>query len=55
MSMIDLDAFRETPLVEQPFEYSIVPHFIPSNVVEGILEDFPQIEQGGPPFRTLTN
>lgn len=28
MSMLDLEAFRRTPLVTKPFDYCIIPRFI---------------------------
>lgn len=55
MSIIDLEAFRRTPLVREPFEYCIVPRFIHSEALPGIQADYPQIEQGGSfPLQSLT-
>ena len=64
MSMLELDALRQTPLVAEPFEYLIVPRFIKAEQLEAIDRDFPRIAQGGsfplnslrygPAFRQLT-
>ena len=47
MRYIDLDVFRSTSLVREPFEHAIVPRFIKSDSIASVLADFPRIEQGG--------
>lgn len=47
MSMLDLNALRETPLVTEPFEYLIVPQFVKAECLEAIEHDFPPITSGG--------
>lgn len=47
MSGIDLDAFRATPLVREPFEYLIVPHFITPAALPEVQAAYPAIEQAG--------
>ena len=47
MSMIDLEKFRTTPLIESPFEHAVVPNFIQPTAMQDILSDYPDIEQGG--------
>ncbi|MCS7168541.1 MAG: 2OG-Fe(II) oxygenase [Gemmatales bacterium] len=55
MSCLDLDAFRATPLVTQPFPYVIVPKFVHPEALPAILRDFPQIDQPGSfPLAELT-
>jgi hypothetical protein len=60
---IDLDLFRAAPLVREPFQFLVVPHFIKQTALEGINADYPAItERGsfpvnrvkyGPAFQTL--
>lgn len=47
MDMLDLQAFRSTPLQKQPFEYLIVPGFISTQACQAILADYPRIENPG--------
>ena len=55
MSLIDLVAFRRTPLVREPFDYCIVPHFIKPEALPKIQADYPNIDQGGSfPLQSLT-
>jgi SM-20-related protein len=55
MPLIDLVAFDNTPLVTEPFEYCIVPHFIKPDALERIHGDYPDIKQGGSfPVEQLT-
>jgi hypothetical protein len=55
MSMLNLDAFRRTPLVRKPFDYCIVPRFIKPEKLDAIQADYPTIKQGGSfPVSTLT-
>lgn len=55
MQCVNLDAFRSTPLVREPFPYLIVPGFVRSEALPGILRDFPAIDQPGSfPLAELT-
>src|ERR1700690_2191735 len=47
MSMLDLDAFRRTSLVRDPFDYCIVPQFIKPAALDAIQADYPEIKLGG--------
>lgn len=47
MSLINLQAFRDTPLTRTPFDFAVVPNFVKPEVLDRILADFPQIDQGG--------
>ena len=47
MSLLDIDAFRETPLETEPFEYLTVPAFVREHRIGDILQDYPTIEKGG--------
>jgi hypothetical protein len=38
---VDLDRFRTTPLIREPFDHLIVPGFIPASVVEAAVAVFP--------------
>ena len=54
MSMLRLDAFRDTPLAREPFDHLIVPRFIRTEVLDSVQADYPWIEQGGSfPLATL--
>lgn len=55
MSMLDLAAFRATPLERGPFDYLIVPGFIQPAARATIQTDFPRIDKPGSfPLPTLT-
>lgn len=55
MSLIDLDAFRRTPLIHQPFDHCIVPRFVKLDALAAIQSDYPDIKQGGSfPLNSLT-
>ena len=47
MSILNLEAFRATPLLSTPFDYLAVPNFVRSEALVQIRHDFPSIEQGG--------
>ena len=47
MSLINLQAFCDTPLTRTPFDFAVVPDFIKPEMLEPILADFPRIDQGG--------
>jgi hypothetical protein len=47
MHALELDAFRATPLVREPFPYLIVPGFLKREALAGIHADYPRIDQPG--------
>lgn len=47
MPAIDLAAFEASPLQRDPFDYVVVPGFVPSAALAGIGVDFPQIDKPG--------
>jgi hypothetical protein len=47
MAMLDLAAFRDTPLSREPFEYLIVPGFVRFDALARIHHDFPVIAKPG--------
>lgn len=47
MTAIDLDAFRATPLITEPFEYLCVPGFIRKEALEAINRDYPAVTTPG--------
>jgi SM-20-related protein len=47
MSMLDLAAFRDTPLATIPFEYAVVPRFVRREALAAIHADFPRIGEPG--------
>ena len=47
MTLLDLAAFRATQLEMEPFEYCVVPRFLPASTLESVMPDFPAIRQGG--------
>ncbi len=47
MSLLDIDAFRNAPLLTEPFEYLTVPGFVKKDGIAAILADYPKIEKGG--------
>lgn len=47
VSCLDLDAFRATPLIKEPFEYLILPGFVREGVRDNINADYPEIGQRG--------
>src|SRR5439155_16496790 len=55
MHVLDLAAFRATPLNRQPFEYLIVPGFIKAEARGAINADYPRIDSPGSfPVQGLT-
>ncbi|GBD35987.1 hypothetical protein HRbin36_01103 [bacterium HR36] len=55
MTYLNLEAFRATPLVPEPFPYLIVPGFVRQEVLPAIHADFPAIDQPGSfPLAELT-
>lgn len=54
MGTIDLDRFRSTPLIREPFDYLIVPGFVTGEARQELQRDFPRItEPGSFPVRAL--
>ncbi len=47
MAILDLAAFRSTPASQDPFAHVIVPAFVPSSQLDGVLADLPQMAKGG--------
>jgi len=47
MHGFDLAAFQATPLVREPFDYLIVPHFIQAEALAAINRDYPQVDSPG--------
>ena len=47
MTVLDIDAFRATPLSRDPYEHLIVPGFVPAAQVEAVVRDFPAISKPG--------
>jgi len=47
--VIDLDfaALQATPVSPEPFPHVVVPHFVPPDVLTGVLADLPPIDRGG--------
>ncbi|MGK2915531.1 MAG: 2OG-Fe(II) oxygenase [Porticoccaceae bacterium] len=61
--MLDLEAFRRTPLKREPYPYLVVSNFIAADQLDRVLADFPVIQHpgsipvsaapGGPGFQAL--
>jgi len=47
MSLLDLDALRTTPLKTQPYDYLVVPNFVPSDALARVIGDFPKVDSTG--------
>ena len=47
MALLNIDAFRKTPLETEPFEYLTMPGFVRDDRIGAILADYPVIEKGG--------
>jgi SM-20-related protein len=47
LMMADIDKFRATPLISEPFNYLIVPSFIRHSAFDRIVKDYPLIEKPG--------
>jgi hypothetical protein len=55
MPAVDLAAFRATPLTRQPFDYLVLPRFVPPEACAAINAGYPQINQPGSfPVGSLT-
>lgn len=63
MDLLDLAALRHAPLCTDPFDYLVVPDFVPPAALPAVLRDFPRIgdtgllpvaaAEGGPVFGRL--
>jgi hypothetical protein len=52
--MIDYTRLSAAPLVPEPFDHFVVPQFLESDSIRGLLSDFPAIQKGGSfPVSTL--
>jgi len=47
MNVLDLDAFRATPLSQSPYEHLIIPGFVKPQALREINADYPKIEHAG--------
>ncbi len=47
MQIFDLDKFRASPLVREPYEHLVVPSFITAEALDRINADYPKIEHAG--------
>ncbi|MFQ5775498.1 MAG: 2OG-Fe(II) oxygenase [Kiloniellaceae bacterium] len=47
MSMLDLHAFRATPLSRDPFDFLVVPGFLKAEALPRVRDDFPNITRAG--------
>jgi hypothetical protein len=47
MAVLDLDAFRATPVSNDPYAHVIVPNFVPPAQLDAVLPDLPQMAKGG--------
>jgi SM-20-related protein len=47
LSIIKLDALRETPLIEQPFPYLVIENFLRAEFADAVSKDFPAIKSSG--------
>ena len=45
--LIDLERFRATPLVREPFNHLVVPGFLPADAVHDVVESFPGPDLSG--------
>ena len=47
LSMLDLERFRNTPLINEPFEFLIVPEFVKAEARQAIEKDYPEVNRPG--------
>jgi len=47
MNVLDLEAFRATPLSREPYEHIVLPGFVQPEALRGINADYPQIDHSG--------
>jgi SM-20-related protein len=54
-SMLDLERFRTTPLIREPFEFLVVPEFVKGEARAAIDKDYPEVARAGSfPLREVT-
>jgi SM-20-related protein len=51
-SSIDLGALRATPLKREPYDYLVVPNFVPPAAFEAVVADYPAVDFHGGPARS---
>jgi SM-20-related protein len=55
LSMLDLESFRRTPLIREPFEFLVVPEFVKADARSAIDNDYPEVARPGSfPLREVT-
>lgn len=47
MNLLALDALQATPLKTEPYEYLVVPNFVPSEALARVIGDFPAVDSTG--------
>lgn len=47
LSTVALDAFRATPLIREPFDYLMLPNFLPPDICDAVNRDYPKIAESG--------
>jgi len=47
MNVLDLGAFRATPLARDPYEHIIVPGLVPMDAANAVVRDYPRIRKAG--------
>ncbi|HVD95763.1 MAG TPA: 2OG-Fe(II) oxygenase [Candidatus Limnocylindria bacterium] len=47
LSMLDLERFRNTPLISEPFDFLIVPEFVKAEARPEIEKDYPEVGRPG--------
>ena len=47
MKYINIDAFRNTPLIEEPFPYLVLPNFIQHAELAALLNEYPEVPGTG--------
>jgi hypothetical protein len=46
-SSLDLDALRATKLKQEPYDYLVVPNFVPPSAFEAVVADYPDVDRPG--------
>ena len=55
MNILNLEAFKDTPLQHDPYDYVIVPGFITPEFMPKLVSDFPEVKKAGSfPIKELT-
>jgi hypothetical protein len=47
MALLDLAAFRQAQMATEPFQYTVVPGFVPPAAAQDVRQDFPEIDYPG--------